>query len=117
MGQNGAIRREQFAPPGHERGAFADAQMLEQQLDVLHLVARDFNELLLRLEEDRHGGDFKRQRLIHCFPFVGVHSPAGDARLRGFASKVKRAAVASGRQRKDFPEKPGGTLDPCSGFT
>ena len=69
MGKNGTIGREQLAPPGHEGGALADAEVLEQLFHILDLVAGDFENLFLWLEQDRHVGYFKRQRLIHCYPF------------------------------------------------
>ena len=76
MRQDGAVGGEQLAAPRHEGGALADAQMLEQKLDRLDLVAGDFDDLLLRLEEHGHVRYFKRQRLIHTAPLVGMR-PAG----------------------------------------
>ena len=38
MGKNGAIGREQLAPPGHEGGALADAEVFEQLFHILDLV-------------------------------------------------------------------------------
>ena len=50
-------------------GALADAEVFEQLFHILDLVAGDFENLFLWLEQDRHVGYFKRQRLIHCYPF------------------------------------------------
>ena len=69
MGKNGAIGREQLAPPGHEGCALAYAEVFEELFHILDLVAADIENLLLWLEQDRHVGYFKRQRLIHCYPF------------------------------------------------
>ena len=51
MGKNGAIGREQLAPPGHEGGALADAEVFEQLFHILDLVAGGFENLLLLLGE------------------------------------------------------------------
>ena len=46
---------------GHESGALADAEIFEELFHILDLVAGDFKNLLLRLEQNRHVGYFKRQ--------------------------------------------------------
>ena len=65
----GRTARSGVSSSRHEGGALADAEVFEQLFHILDLVAGDFENLFLWLEQDRHVGYFKRQRLIHCYPF------------------------------------------------
>ena len=114
VGKNGTIGREQLAPPGHEGGALADAEVFEQLFHILDLVAGGFREPVPLAGAGPSRWVFQKAEADPLLSLFYANMPRnGDIRVRRFAPKGKSLH----RKGRIVTERRTGPLDPCPAFT